>query len=55
MLSEIFVELKRKKWSPPHPPHPPPGRDKSYRGVVVRGDSLLRVLSLVFLELPTIK
>ena len=29
MLSEIFVELKRKKWSPPHPPHPPPGRDKS--------------------------
>ena len=52
MLSEISVELKRKKWSPPHPP---PGRDKSYRGVVVRGDSLLRVLSLVFLELPTIK
>ena len=31
------------------------GLIKSYRGVVVRGDSLLRVLSLVFLELPSIK
>ena len=29
MISEIFIDFKRKKWSPPSPPHlPPPGRGR---------------------------
>ena len=44
MIYEIFIENKRKKWSPSHHSPPPPGRDDGLEGRRSQGGLILKCL-----------